>query len=154
MPGKNPSRVLEENMKLKDMSKLELEVLSYTDLTYMILKERKTTMNTPSIFKEICSLLEYSDADYENKIGDYYTSLTLDKRFVLLDTAEWDLRENHSVALEYDEEEPEDLEEALDEDDESEDIDEENVDTIRDDEDLEDDEIPLTIVEEESEEEM
>ena len=41
-------------MKLKEMTKEELEGLSYTDLTEMILKENKKAMNTPSIFKKIC----------------------------------------------------------------------------------------------------
>ena len=41
-------------MKLKDKSPEELELLSYTDLTYMILKEEKKTMNTPTIFRKIC----------------------------------------------------------------------------------------------------
>ena len=59
-------------MKLKDMPKAELEILSYTDLTYMLLKENKKPMNTPSIFKEICNLLGYTDEEYSNKIGDYY----------------------------------------------------------------------------------
>ena len=72
-------------MKLKDMKKEELEVLSYTDLTEMILKENKKPMNTPSIFKKICDLLELSEEEYTNQIGDFYTSLTTDKRFILLD---------------------------------------------------------------------
>lgn len=152
MPGLgNPH--LEECMKLKDMSKVELEVLSYTDLTYMILKENKKAMNTGVIFKEICNLLEYSDDDFANKIGDYYTSLTLDKRFVLLESAEWDLREKHSVEIEYDEEE-ESEEDAEEEDVEEE---EENVDAINDDDDLEDDDddtLNLTIETEEELEEM
>ena len=63
-------------MKLKDMKKEELEVLSYTDLTEMILKENKKPMNTPSIFKKICDLLELSEEEYTNQIGDFYTSLT------------------------------------------------------------------------------
>ncbi len=92
-------------MKLKDMSKVELETLSYTDLTYMILKEEKKGMNTPAIFRKICTLLDYSDEQFENKIGDYYTSLTLDKRFILLEDATWDLSEKHSVTLEVDEDE-------------------------------------------------
>jgi len=40
-------------MKLSKMSKVDLELLSYTDLTEMILKENKKAMNTPSIFKII-----------------------------------------------------------------------------------------------------
>lgn len=138
-------------MKLKDMPKIELEVLSYTDLTYMILKEHGKTMNTPSIFRIICDLLEYSEEDYENKIGDYYTSLALDKRFVLLDNAEWDLREKRSIDLSYDEEEELDEEET-----EEEELDEEETEDSISDEDLDEGELDGLNIEtdEELEEEM
>lgn len=116
-------------MKLKDMKKEELEILSYTDLTEIILKENKKPMNTPSVFKKICELLDLSEEEYSEKIGDFYTSLTTDKRFILLDTAEWDLRDKHKVEIvldEYDEdegifdeeeivEEQEEVEEEMDE---------------------------------------
>ena len=107
-------------MKLKNMKKEELEVLSYTDLTEMILKENKKPMNTPSIFKTICSLLELSDEEYANKIGDYYTSLTTDKRFLLLENAEWDLKDKHKleIVLDEDDEADEYAEEDLEENDE------------------------------------
>lgn len=105
-------------MKLKDMKKEELEVLSYTDLTEMIIKENKKAMNTAAIFKRICELLELTDDEYTNKIGDFYTSLTTDKRFILLDTAEWDLRDKHKVEI------------VLDDEDEDEVFDEENEDNI------------------------
>ena len=45
-------------MKLKDMQKEELEALSYTDLTEMIIKENKKPMNTLKVFNKICDLLE------------------------------------------------------------------------------------------------
>lgn len=92
-------------MKIKEMKKEDLEVLSYADLTEIILKENKKSMNTASIFKKICSLLELDDSEYSNKIGDYYTSLTTDKRFILLDNAEWDLRDKHKVNIVIDEDE-------------------------------------------------
>ena len=44
-------------MKLKNRSKEELELLSFTDLTEIILKENKKPMNTPTIFRIICDLL-------------------------------------------------------------------------------------------------
>ena len=94
-------------MKIKDMPIEELELMSLTDLTYMILKENKKPMNTPSLFKEICELLDYSNSEYASKIGDYYTSLNIDKRFVLLDSNEWDIRDNHSVEIVIDEDEEE-----------------------------------------------
>ena len=148
-------------MKLNKMPKEELETLAYSDLTEMILKEKKKAINTPTLFKEICKLLELTDDDYANQIGDYYTSLTTDKRFILLDNACWDLRDKHKVEIilddeDMDDEEYDDNEVADDEDEvvetvESEDIDamedEEGVDT--DDDDLED----LTIIDDEDIEE-
>lgn len=140
-------------MKLKEMKKEELELLSYTDLTEMILKENKKSMNTPSIFKKICELLELSDEEYANKIGDYYTSLTTDKRFLLLDSAEWDLKDRHKVEIVLDDEDDEDEEELEDDSEdeiEQEEIDE-NIDEENDDDDLddEDDIGDLSIVDDE-----
>lgn len=147
-------------MKLNKMPKEELETLAYSDLTEMILKEKKKAINTPTLFKEICKLLELTDDDYANQIGDYYTSLTTDKRFILLDNACWDLRDKHKVEIilddddledeEYDEESIEDEDEVV-ETVESEDIDamddEEGIDA--DDDDLDD----LTIIDDEDIEE-
>lgn len=135
-------------MKLKNMKLEELELLSYSDLTYRILKEEKQTMNTPTIFHKICDLLGYSEADFSEKIGDYYTYLNNDKRFVMLDNGEWDVRDNHSIELSLDEEDDEEMvsdseeiEEDIDE--MEEDLEEENIDTAIDDDDLDDDEDDL-----------
>ena len=128
-------------MKLKDMSKEELESLSYTDLTEIILKENKKPLNTPKVFKKICDLLELSDEEYSNKIGDYYTSLTTDKRFILLDTAEWDLKDKHKVEIVLDEDDDEDIsyeDEELDEDDELEEETDESIEITDDEIDLDD----------------
>ena len=86
-------------MKIKDMTSEELEMMSQTDITYMLLKEKKKPMSTADLFKEISKLLDLSEADFASKIGDYYTSLNIDKRFVLLDNNEWDVRDNHSVEI-------------------------------------------------------
>lgn len=122
---------------LKNMPKEELEILSYTDLTELLLKEEGKSLNTAAVFKKICDLLEYSDEEFTDKIGDYYTSLTTDKRFVFLDTNEWDLREKHPIEIVLDEEDDDDeIEEEIE--DEEEEIEEESIDTVIEDEDLED----------------
>ena len=105
-------------MKLSKMSKDELESYSYTELAEMILKESKKSLNTPNIFKKICKLLDLSDSEYENKIGDFYTTLTTDKSFVLLEDGTWDLKDRHSVSVNL--EEPEDEEEISEEEEEME----------------------------------
>ena len=136
-------------MKLEKMKKEELEVLSYTDLTEIILKENKKAMKTTDIFKKICSLLELNDEDYSNKIGDFYTSMTTDKRFILLENAEWDLRDKHKIEINLYEEDEEDeyIEDEEIEQEENEELDEDNSVDITDDEvDLDDDMEDLTII--------
>lgn len=143
-------------MKLKDMKIEDLELMSYTDIAYMLLKEGKVTMNTKDVFKKICELLDYTEDEYASKIGDFYTSLTIDKRFVLLDNNEWDIRDNHSIKVELDDEEDEEeVEDTIEEEVIEEEV--ESDDTIYDDEnditDDDDDMDDLSIITEEDEEE-
>ena len=139
-------------MKLNNMKKEELEILSYTDLTEMLLKEEKKSLNTPSIFKKICSLLELTDDEYTSQIGDFYTSLTTDKRFVLLDNACWDLRDKHKIEINLNEEDEEDddTEDEEDEDENVETVSSEHIDYMEDEEgiDQDDDLDDLTILNE------
>lgn len=81
-------------MNIKKMKKEDLELLSYNDIAYMILSENKEA-STATLFRQIVDLLELGDKVYENKIGNFYTSLTTDKRFILLESGNWDLKENH-----------------------------------------------------------
>lgn len=124
---------------IKNMPKEELEILSYTDLTELILKEENKSLNTPTIFKKICDLLDYDDSEFTNKIGEYYTALATDKRFVFLENNEWDLREKNPVDIVLDDEEDidEEIEEEIEESDEE--I-EEDINSVLEDDELEDDE--------------
>ena len=101
-------------MKISKMTKEQLEALSYADLTELILNESKKGLKTPDIFKKICKLLELTDEEYSAQIGDFYTSLTNDKRFTLIDGV-WDLRDRHTSNIVMDNDEDEDDE--VDEDD-------------------------------------
>lgn len=94
-------------MNVRQMPIEELELLSYTDIAYEILKEDKKPKTTPELFKEVCSLLNINEDQMMDMIGDFYTNLTTDKRFILLDDAKWDLKEFHAVKLVVDEEEDE-----------------------------------------------
>lgn len=100
----------------KKLSKSELELMSYNDIAYMLLSEKpkKTTLD---LFNKIGDMLEMSKKAIENKIGEFYTALTNDKRFILLDDGKWDLQENHKVKTVSDEdiEDDEELEEYEDE---------------------------------------
>lgn len=130
-------------MSLSSMKHEELELLSYTDLTELILKENKGSMNTAAIFKKISGLLSLSEEEYAAKIGDFYTSLTTDKRFIFLDeNAEWDLRNRHTsqvVVADDDDDDDEEEEEESDDIDDTIQSDEEDIDSIEsDDDDLDD----------------
>ena len=81
--------------------------MSYTDIAYEIIKEDKKAYNTPNLFKEVCKLLELSEAEFEEKIGDFFTALSTDQRFILIDSINWDLKENHVVKVVVDEGEEE-----------------------------------------------
>lgn len=144
-------------MKLNNMPKEELELYSYIDLTKMILEEEEKTLNTPTIFRKICDLLELSDDEYTDKIGDYYTSLTTDKDFVLLEDGSWDLRDRQPVSAilseddeVYEEDDLEDIEEAEEDMEELVDDPDEDIDDDVDLDDLDDeDDDDLTIIDEE-----
>ena len=107
-------------MSLKKMKKDELELLSNKDIAYMILEERKRTINTADLFKKIIDLLELPESTFEKKIADFYTALSTDKRFILLDDGRWDLRNRHSSEKRVKYEDEDDEDEEIEEDDEEE----------------------------------
>ncbi len=125
-----------QNMSLKDMKKEDLELLSYKDITNLLLEE-KGEQNTANLFKKIIKLLELPESVFDQKIGDYYTSLTTDKRFILLDDGKWDLRSRHTsdkIIKIVDEEDDEDLEAINEEEEEEEER--EEFDSIESDDDI------------------
>lgn len=114
-------------MSIKKMTKDELELLSNKDITNLILEESKKPINTADLFKKIIKLLELPENTFEAKIADYYTALSTDKRFILLEDGRWDLRSRHTsdkvVKITEDEEEEteenkDDIEESIEEDEE------------------------------------
>ena len=143
-------------MKLKNLSLEDLEMMSLQDIAYAILKENKKSANTAVLLKEICKLLDCEES-FEDKIGDFYTTLNNDKRFVLLENNEWDIRDNHSVTIVMDDEDEEEIDEIeedeeLEEEEIEEETDLENIDDDLDD-DLDDDDdlSDLSIVDEDEE---
>ena len=64
------------------MSKDNLELLSYTKIAEMYLKENKKTMNTADLFREVCKLLELGDDEahiFHIPIPEYALALNEDK---------------------------------------------------------------------------
>ena len=110
-------------MSLKKMKKEELELLSNKDIACLILDESKKSMNTAELFKQIISLLELPESTFENKIADFYTALSTDKRFILLKDGTWDLRNHHTsdkvVKVTEDDDDEEEVEEKEDSEEET-----------------------------------
>ena len=80
---------------MKSIKKEDIKDLSYKDITNLILENNKGGMNTLDLFTMIVDLLELPKSTIDTHIADYYTSLTTDKRFLLVDGL-WDLRNRHT----------------------------------------------------------
>lgn len=141
-------------MSLKEKTIEELEQMSYTDIAYEVIKEKGKKFNTPNLFKEVCKLLKLSDAEFEEKIGDFFTALTTDGRFILINSSLWDLKENHkaNIVVDDEEEETEDVEKTEEDEDDvvSDDLEDDYSDEATDDSDNDEDDFnDLTIIDEE-----
>lgn len=95
-------------MKLKSIDKDTLETMQLDDIAYIILKEKGKKMKITDIFRTICDALGMTDKEYENQIGDFFTLLATEKRFIQLEKGYWDLRENHTSEINIKELEDED----------------------------------------------
>lgn len=141
-------------MKLSKMTKDELELLPYTSIAKLYLEENKTTMTTADLFKEVCKLLDLSDEEYQERIADFFESLTTSKEFILLSDGNWDLKINHSVKIDIDDiyeesDSEEDTEVTYDENISEEDNYDDDYSDNTDDDLLDDDYADLTIVDDE-----
>ena len=118
-------------MTIKKMKKEDLELLSNKDITNMILEESKKPLSTADLYKKIIKLLELPESTFESKIGDYFTALSTDKRFIMLENGCWDLRNRYTSdkilkVSDSEDEEDEEIEEEEEETLLEEDIDEDN----------------------------
>ncbi len=144
-------------MKIEDLTKEELENMSYDDIAFMVLNEQNKPMKIIDLFNEIGKLVSLSAQTIEEKIGDFFEMLTLDKRFIMLDDGTWDLSSKHAKKLVLDEDEEEIAvdEEELTEEDEEEEQTEENIFYDEQDDDNDDDDglSDLVVIDEDEEEE-
>lgn len=134
-------------MKLKDLTKEELEAMSYDDIALMILTESEKKLKINELFKEVCNLLGLSDDEFVAKLPAFFDVLSTDHRFIMLENGLWDLKTKHStkVVIDNDEEDEEDIdleeiEEDIEEEQEETDIynDDDSDDIDSDDDDLKD----------------
>lgn len=117
-------------MNIKDYTKEELENMSYDEVAFLVLKSAGKKMKLLDLFKKVCKVLDLPESTIEERIGDFFELLSINKKFILLPKGYWDLATNHvqNIIVEDEEdltsEELEESEEEIEEDefDEDEDI--------------------------------
>ncbi len=102
-------------MKLPDISKEELETMSYDDIAYHIVKSQKKALKINELFSKVCEVLGDDEESVADKLVDFFELLTTDKRFIMLEDGSWDLKERHNPKVVVDDEDEED-ESLIDED--------------------------------------
>ena len=99
-------------MKLKELTKDELETMSYDDLAYIILEDNGKKMKLMDIFKKIAKVLNLSEEEIETRIADFFEVISTNKQFVMLDKGYWDLSSKHMKNVIIEEEEEIEIEET------------------------------------------
>ena len=114
-------------MNLKDISKEELETMSYDEIAYLVLANNKKKMKLYDLFKKVCDILGLPEGTVEERIADFFELLSTNKKFVLLPKGFWDLATNHDqeIVIEDDDDLSEEIEDN-DEDDDNYDSEEED----------------------------
>lgn len=140
-------------MKLKDISKEELEMMGYAELAEIVLNESKKKMKIADIFKKICKALGLTDAEYEDRISEFFEIVSTNKLFTILPQGYCDLKTRHNTKVIIDEDEEEIV---VDEDMDSEDTEEDEEEDIfyddTEDDDVADDDLQDFVVVDEDEE--
>lgn len=132
-------------MKLKDLSKEELEAMSYADIAFMILTETGKQLKINELFKQVCDLLGLTEDEFMDKLPAFFEVLSTDHRFIMLENGLWDLKTKHSTKVIFDtDEDEEEIEEIETEDEEEKEEDDEDKNIYNDNEDdLDDDDDDL-----------
>lgn len=145
-------------MKLKDLTKDELEAMSYDDIALMILSESNSQMKINELFKKVCDLIGLSEDEFVDKLPAFFDVLSTDHRFIMLENGLWDLKTKHATKVVIEPDDDNDIEEDIDLDD-IEEEDEEKEDIYADDDDSddindEDDDLKNLVIIDEDEEQM
>ena len=69
---------------------------SMVEVGYELLLKKQSPQKFSKLWSETSEILGLDASEVENYISDFYTNLTLDERFVLLEDNTWDLRERQS----------------------------------------------------------
>lgn len=69
---------------------------SMVEVGYELLEKKQGPQKFGKFWSEVSEVLGLDEVESESYISDFYTNLSLDERFVLLEDNTWDLRERQS----------------------------------------------------------
>ena len=69
---------------------------SMVEVAYELMQKKQGPQKFGKFYEEVAALLAMSEEEADQNISKFYTKLTLDERFVLLEDNTWDLRERQS----------------------------------------------------------
>lgn len=79
-------------MNLEQLSKDELNEMSFIELAFAILENKKQAIPFQQLLNELQKILELSDEEIQDKMVQFYTDLNIDGRFLALGENQWGLR--------------------------------------------------------------
>ena len=139
-------------MKLKDYSREELEMMSYAELASIVLNDSKKKMKIAEIFQKIAKALGLTDAEYEDRISEFFEVVSTNKLFTILPQGYCDLKTRHNTKVVMDDEDEEvNSEEEIEEEIEDEENDEDIFYEDNEDDDIADDDLQDFVVIDEDE---
>jgi DNA-directed RNA polymerase subunit delta len=79
-------------VSLQSFSKEQLKELSLIEMAYEFLKGSKQPISFHDLIKEIAKATEITEAQIKSRIGQFYTDINIDGRFLSLGDNRWGLR--------------------------------------------------------------
>ena len=71
---------------------------SMIEVAYGVLKENGGPMPFIEIYKKVSQEMGFTDAQFEDKISQFYSDLSIDGRFFSMPKNNWDLRSKHTFS--------------------------------------------------------
>ncbi len=137
-------------MKKLTLTAEQLESMSYADVAKFVLENSSKPVSLQDLFKEVIRLMGLPESDFDAHIFDFFTLLSNDKNFIMLEKGMWDLTVRHqnkiSISKDTEADDEEEVEESDEEEIEEDDSEVNYDDSSLDDDDAEDDFKDLVII--------
>jgi DNA-directed RNA polymerase subunit delta len=79
-------------LSLEQYSQEELREMSFVELAYLVLSDKKEAVSFKQLVDEIAAILHLSEEEVRERIAQFYTDLNIDGRFICIGENRWGLR--------------------------------------------------------------